>query len=60
MAGRTSVVIAHRLSTVANADRIVLLDGGRIVEEGSHDDLMALSGDYRRMVELQTEPIGAS
>ena len=59
MAGRTSVVIAHRLSTVASADRIVLLDSGRIVEEGSHDDLMARSGDYRRMVELQTQPIGA-
>ena len=59
MTGRTSVVIAHRLSTVASADRIVLLDGGRIVEEGSHDDLMARSGDYRHMVELQTKPIGA-
>ena len=59
MAGRTSIVIAHRLSTVASADRIVLLDGGRIVEEGSHDDLMARSGDYRHMVELQTKPVGA-
>jgi ATP-binding cassette subfamily B protein/subfamily B ATP-binding cassette protein MsbA len=50
---RTSFVIAHRLSTVRHADRIVVLDGGRMVEVGTHDDLMAQGGAYREMVELQ-------
>ena len=53
LAGRTVLVIAHRLSTVARADRIVVLDRGRIVEEGGHDDLVARSGLYARMQELQ-------
>jgi ATP-binding cassette, subfamily B, bacterial len=44
--GRTSFLIAHRLSTVRRADRILLLDGGRVVEDGSHDALMALRGRY--------------
>ncbi len=57
LAGRTCFVIAHRLSTVAHADRIVVLDAGRLVEIGTHDELMAQSGRYRRMVELQ---IGAT
>jgi ATP-binding cassette subfamily B protein/subfamily B ATP-binding cassette protein MsbA len=51
--GRTSFVIAHRLSTIRNADRILVLDAGRIVESGSHAELMARSGRYRDMVELQ-------
>jgi ABC transporter fused permease/ATP-binding protein len=50
--GRTALVIAHRLSTVRRADRIVVLDRGRIVEEGQHDALMAAGGLYRRLVEL--------
>jgi ATP-binding cassette subfamily B protein/subfamily B ATP-binding cassette protein MsbA len=58
MAGRTSFIIAHRLSTVAGAHRIVVMDDGGIVEEGTHDDLMARSGRYRRMIELQTQPVG--
>jgi ATP-binding cassette subfamily B protein/subfamily B ATP-binding cassette protein MsbA len=56
MAGRTSFVIAHRLSTVANASRILVLESGRIVEQGRHDELMAASGRYREMVDLQTSP----
>ena len=54
MGGRTTFVIAHRLSTVAGADCIVVLDRGRIVEKGPHDFLMARSGRYREMVDLQT------
>jgi ATP-binding cassette subfamily B protein/subfamily B ATP-binding cassette protein MsbA len=56
MAGRTSFVIAHRLSTIAHADWILVLEGGRIVEQGRHRELMARSGRYRDMVELQTAP----
>ncbi|MDY5930615.1 MAG: ABC transporter ATP-binding protein, partial [Candidatus Ornithospirochaeta sp.] len=44
--GRTSFIVAHRLSTVRNADRILFIDGGRIVEEGSHEELMAKHGRY--------------
>ena len=53
MRGRTSVVIAHRLSTVRKADRILVFDAGRIVEEGSHDQLMREGGRYRELVEMQ-------
>jgi ATP-binding cassette subfamily B protein len=47
--GRTALVIAHRLSTVRNADRIVVIDGGRVAEQGTHDQLMALNGVYARL-----------
>ena len=53
MAGRTVLVIAHRLATVQGADRILVLDGGRIVEQGSHNQLMAQGGRYRELCERQ-------
>ena len=53
MEGRTVFVIAHRMSTVRNATRIAVLEGGRITEIGTHDDLIGRSGTYRRLYELQ-------
>jgi subfamily B ATP-binding cassette protein MsbA len=53
MQGRTSFVIAHRLSTIMNADRIIVLKGGRIVEEGRHEELLALSGEYKNLYDQQ-------
>jgi ATP-binding cassette subfamily B protein len=53
MQGRTTLVIAHRLATVQQADRIVVLDHGRIVEQGSHDSLVAKDGIYARLAALQ-------
>jgi subfamily B ATP-binding cassette protein MsbA len=53
MQGRTTLVIAHRLSTIRRVDRICVVDSGRIVEQGRHDELLALDGVYKRLYELQ-------
>ena len=53
MAGRTTVVVAHRLSTVIDADRLVVIDGGRIVERGAHHDLISSDGLYARLYAKQ-------
>ena len=55
MKDHTTLVIAHRLATVLKADRIVVMDGGRVVESGTHNDLVARSGLYARLAALQFE-----
>ena len=50
---RTTLVIAHRLATVKNADRIIVLEHGRVVEQGCHDELLELNGVYARLAALQ-------
>lgn len=57
MAGRTVIMIAHRLSTVAGADQIVVIDGGRVAERGRHEDLLAARGTYARMWERYTQAL---
>ncbi|HYI64156.1 MAG TPA: ABC transporter transmembrane domain-containing protein [Allosphingosinicella sp.] len=57
--GRTTIVIAHRLATVRAADRILVMDQGRIVEEGDHDSLTALGGLYARLARMQFEGLAA-
>ena len=54
MQNRTSIVIAHRLSTIQSADKIVVLDKGQITEQGTHAELMAAGGIYKKLVDLQT------
>jgi ATP-binding cassette, subfamily B, bacterial MsbA len=54
MEGRTALVIAHRLSTISKCDRIIVMDKGRIVEEGSHNELMVQKGSYFKFFQLQS------
>ena len=54
MQGRTSIVIAHRLSTVANLDRIIVLEDGKIVEQGTHKELLKKDGAYKKLWSRQS------
>jgi ATP-binding cassette, subfamily B, bacterial len=60
MAGRTTLILAHRLSSVIDADRILVLDRGRVVESGTHDELMQLNGAYRQLMGAQAQERGDS
>lgn len=51
--GRTTIIVAHRLSTIRNADKIILLSKGQVVEEGDHNSLMSLKGHYYSLVTAQ-------
>jgi subfamily B ATP-binding cassette protein MsbA len=53
MKGRTTLVIAHRLSTVQNADKIIVMDRGRVVEQGTHAELLALGAAYAGLYQMQ-------
>lgn len=57
MRGRTTFVIAHRLSTIAHANKIILIDNGKIVETGTHEELMRMGGEYFKMQNMQTTQI---
>ena len=57
--GRTTLMIAHRLSTVVDADEIIVLDAGEIAERGNHSDLLAVNGHYAKMWARQQEAVEA-
>ena len=54
IAGKTTLMIAHRLSTLRRANRIIVVDGGKIIENGSPEELMALKGKYYKLVQIQS------
>ena len=56
--GKTVVVIAHRLATIEHADQILVVDGGRIVQRGTHEELLGQEGTYRRFVEIRSRAEG--
>jgi ATP-binding cassette subfamily B protein len=57
MQGKTCFVIAHRLSTIRAADHILVLDGGKVVEQGNHDTLMAQNGFYKKLYQAQFDAV---
>ena len=57
MKGRTAIVVAHRLSTIQNADNIMVLDRGEIKEQGTHDDLLNREGYYANLHEMQFKEV---
>ncbi len=57
MEGRTTLIIAHRLGTIRHVDRIYVLEEGKIVESGNHDELTALNGVYNKLVQLQMQQV---
>ena len=57
MKGKTCFVIAHRLSTIRSAEHILVLDGGQVVEQGTHDSLMAQKGFYHRLYQAQFDSV---
>ena len=58
--GKTVLVIAHRLRTIAKADKIIVLDDGKVVEQGTHSELMEQNGLYKRLYTIQQESLGWS
>ena len=56
--GKTVIMIAHRLRTVVDADQIIVLDNGRLVEHGTHDELMKKNGLYYKLFHIQQESLG--